>query len=240
MASNHGTCRRLERHFRIAGQTVSVHETSIEDGGLGHCVWDSGVALSIWLSINARETVHGRRVLELGSGVGITGIAVLLAGATSAVLSDFIPEGESSARASMQDGTSQDDAARQADTLLKLLPNNAESSGVEPELVTTMGLDWNQCLDESFQAAEKFPVVIGSDLIYEVDTAKALCAAVLKHIADDGVLYLMSQTGRPGVAEVHRLLEEAGSLTTQDFVLENDYGVTDVMLATFRPGPSQG
>ena len=140
----------------------------------------------------------------------------------------------------MQDGTSQDDAARQADTLLKLLPNNAESSGVEPELVTTMGLDWNQCLDESFQAAEKFPVVIGSDLIYEVDTAKALCAAVLKHIADDGVLYLMSQTGRPGVAEVHRLLEEAGSLTTQDFVLENDYGVTDVMLATFRPGPSQG
>ena len=30
-----------------------------------------------------------------------------------------------------------------------------------------------------------------ADLIRELDTAKALCAAVLKHIADDGVLYLM-------------------------------------------------
>lgn len=78
------------------------------------------------------------------------------------------------------------------------------------------------------------------DLIYELETAEALCAAVLKHIADDGVLYLMSKSGRPGVAKVHRLLEEAGSLALQDFVLENDYGVTDVMLATFRPGPSQG
>ena len=53
------------------------------------------------------------------------------------------------------------------------------------------------------------------------------------------MLYL-SKTGRPGVAKLHRLLEEAGSLALQDFVLENDYGVTDVMLATFRPGPSQG
>ena len=143
---------------------MSVREASIEDGGLGHCVWDSGVALSIWLSMNARETVHGRRVLELGSGVGITGIAALLAGATSAVLSDFIPQGEST-RASMQDGTSEDDAARQAATLLELLPYNAEISGVEPAIVTTMGLDWNQCLDESFQAAERFPVVIGSGVL---------------------------------------------------------------------------
>ena len=142
---------------------MSVCEASIEDGGLGHCVWDSGVALSIWLSINARKTVRGRRVLELGSGVGIAGIAVLLAGAASVVLSDFVPaQGESSARASMQDGTGQEDATRQAATLLRLLPYNAEISGVEPALVTTMGLDWNQCLDDSFQAAEKFPVVIGS------------------------------------------------------------------------------
>lgn len=145
---------RFERYFRLAGQTVCVREVGVEEGGLGHCVWDAGVALSIWLSRNAASTVKGQRVMELGSGVGISGIAALRAGASSAVLSDFTPQGEAS-RASGQEDTTRSSAETQAATLLANLPRNAALSGLSAASVTTMGLDWNDCLDSKYTAAER-------------------------------------------------------------------------------------
>lgn len=61
-------------------------------------MWVSGVALSVWLAMN-REEVEGRRVLELGSGVGISGLSCALAGASHVVLSDFgmVPSGQDGA-----------------------------------------------------------------------------------------------------------------------------------------------
>ena len=48
--------------------------------GLGYALWDAGVGLGIWLALN-RDTVAGKRVLELGSGVGIGGVTAALVGA---------------------------------------------------------------------------------------------------------------------------------------------------------------
>ena len=236
-SSRWGTSWRLgtfERHFRLGGQTACVREVGVEDGGLGHCVWDAGIALSIWLSCNAASAVQSRRVLELGSGVGISGISAMLAGASSAVLSDFEPRRDES-RASAQEETSLSAAQTQAATLLANLPRNAALSGLSATAVETMGLDWNDCLDASFAEAERFAVVLGSDLIYDVSTAEALCAAVLAHVADGGVFYLMTERDRTGLPELQALLDAAGSLEVDEFTLISDNGATPVVLSTFRP-----
>ena len=83
--------RGQHRPFRFpgaAGPVTQVRETSFGGSGLGYAVWDAGVGLGIWLAMNSAK-VEGRRVLELGSGVGIGGITAALVGAQSVVLTDF-------------------------------------------------------------------------------------------------------------------------------------------------------
>ena len=67
-----------------------------------------------------------------------------------------------------------------------------------------LALDWTRCLDASFKPAERFDVVIGSDLIFDGIDAAALAATIVTHTAPDGVCYLLS-TYRdcPKLAELH-------------------------------------
>ena len=44
----------------------SLPHLRLQEGSLGHCVWEASVALSIFLATDAQESVRGRRVLELG------------------------------------------------------------------------------------------------------------------------------------------------------------------------------
>ena len=52
----------------------SLPHSRLQEGSLGHCVWEASVALSIFLATDAQESVRGRRVLELGAGCGLAGI----------------------------------------------------------------------------------------------------------------------------------------------------------------------
>ena len=51
----------------------SLYHSRLQDGSLGHCVWEASVALSIFLATDGQESVRGRRVLELGAGCGLAG-----------------------------------------------------------------------------------------------------------------------------------------------------------------------
>ena len=65
----------------------SPEEVDYGAGGLGARLWDASVGLSIWLCRNPAR-VRGRAVLELGSGVGLSGVSAALAGAAALTLSD--------------------------------------------------------------------------------------------------------------------------------------------------------
>jgi predicted nicotinamide N-methyase len=88
------------RCFHLPGAKVTtVRETTFGDGGLGYSVWDAGIAMSTWISLNSKDFA-GRRVLELGAGVGVTGLTCAHSGASHVVLSDFgQPSDESSSDA---------------------------------------------------------------------------------------------------------------------------------------------
>ena len=169
-------------------------------------MWEAGIALAIWLSRN-EPVVRGKRVLELGSGVGIAGLAASLAagGDTALTLSDHQGIGlyhEEYAKASGRN-------------LLGNIAHNAKANGVAAEVTT---LDWHAATDESDAETESreasreeraqaqaplgtFDVVLASDCIYHQTDAAALAAAVCRHTAPGGKAVMMNRTGREGGAD---------------------------------------
>eukprot|EP00051_Salpingoeca_urceolata_P034029 m.23200 g.23200 ORF g.23200 m.23200 type:complete len:467 (+) comp7096_c0_seq1:60-1460(+) len=73
--------------------TVCESLSLASHGTTGLRMWEAGMALTEWLVRNRRDVVDGKRVLELGSGVGLTGMAVAQAtAATSVTLTDGSPK----------------------------------------------------------------------------------------------------------------------------------------------------
>lgn len=145
----------VSTHVALASFTLTVHEgaaTSIDSGAR---IWDAGLALSQTLA--ARIYKGGDRVLELGSGTGVGGLAAAAAGA-QVVLTDGVKE------------------------LLPLLRDNAAANGVD---ASVQRLRWGEDADIVAVAAHgPFDLICGSDLLYApeafpelVETLVRLCHA---------------------------------------------------------------
>jgi hypothetical protein len=74
------------------GATVQLRVEE-EDGqahqGTGLKTWDAAVVLARLLEAQAGSLVQGRRVLELGAGTGLSGLAAALVGASHVLLTDL-------------------------------------------------------------------------------------------------------------------------------------------------------
>jgi len=64
------------RRFALPGKEneIGLRETSFGEGKLGYQLWTAGIALATFISANP-ALVHGKDVLELGSGIGLAGLA---------------------------------------------------------------------------------------------------------------------------------------------------------------------
>ena len=76
--------------IEFGGTSLVVKECSnnLDEDGTGLNVWDGSILLARYLEKNP-VLVQGKRVLELGSGPGVVGIASALLGATEVVLTDL-------------------------------------------------------------------------------------------------------------------------------------------------------
>ncbi|MBI1311553.1 hypothetical protein GC176_09625 [bacterium] len=116
--------------------------------------------------------------LELGTGVGLVGIAGLAAG-LRLTFSDY-------------DSTS-----------LQVAMRNAQQNGLEA--AGAAGLDWRN--QEAAQSIGRFPVILGCDVIYEA-AMHAPILNVLDHcLADDGVCWL-GDPGRTVLRQFCRLASD--------------------------------
>ncbi len=133
------------RSFVLPGaRLIRVRESDFASGGTGALVWDAAIAMSIWLTrADMEQRLRGQRVLELGSGVGLSGIAAALAGA-EVTLSDVADE-ETSLRLAGGAATACSTAA-----LLDGLEANARLNGVE---VRIEALDWEESAATAAAAA---------------------------------------------------------------------------------------
>jgi predicted nicotinamide N-methyase len=143
-------------------------------------IWPSGLAIADLLALKP-DLVSGRKVFELGSGIGTTAIAALQAGA-ELLVSDYSPES------------------------LTLCRFNAQrNTGKQPE---TLQLNWRSPSAEA-QAAigAGFPVVLAADVLYESRDIEPLLEFVERIVAPGGQLVL----AEPGRDVARRFLEAAGA-----------------------------
>lgn len=77
--------------FQCGDKTLLIHEAEEGNGTYAH-VWASGAFFAAWVgSSDITNTLYNKHVVELGSGTGISGIAIASAGAASVHLTDIIP-----------------------------------------------------------------------------------------------------------------------------------------------------
>ena len=134
-------------------------------------LWPSGVALAGKITCDPR-IVRGRRVLELGCGLGVTAVAALKAGA-DLLVTDYSPE---------------------ALTLCAL--NALDQAGVVPR---SLRVNWRD-LSSPLHAGEAFPIVLAADVLYERRDVEPLLALVDRVVATGGKLWL-AEPGRPAAAQ---------------------------------------
>lgn len=134
-------------------------------------LWPSGVALAGKITCDPR-IVRGRRVLELGCGLGVTAVAALKAGA-DLLVTDYSPE---------------------ALTLCAL--NALDQAGVVPR---SFRVNWRD-LSSPLHAGEAFPIVLAADVLYERRDVEPLLALVDRVVATGGKLWL-AEPGRPAAAQ---------------------------------------
>ena len=139
-------------------------------------IWPSGVALAARI---ARQPgmVRGKRVLEIGCGLGVTAIAALHAGA-DLLVADYAPEA------------------------LALCAHNTHSQvGRQPDCLR---INWRDEARAGVPAlAEPFNVVLAADVLYERRDVEPLLAFTDRVVAAGGELWL----AEPGRAPAARFLE---------------------------------
>jgi predicted nicotinamide N-methyase len=132
-------------------------------------LWPSGVALAARIARDP-TIVQGRRVLELGCGLGVTAIAALRAGA-DLLVSDYSPE---------------------ALALCSL--NGLEQTGTQPR---TLRVNWRDPGPRLHDSGNGFPVVLAADVLYEGRDVDPLLALTEQVVAPDGELWPSQAACRP-------------------------------------------
>lgn len=179
-----GDCFRITRPTDIDRLIDAMADDPEENLPHWAEVWPSGLALADAI-LAAPEIVAGKRVLELGCGLGTTAIAALQAGADLTVT----------------------DYADSALALCRL--NTLENAGREPARVQ---LNWRRPHDEFLRVTgEGFPVVLAADVLYEARDIEPLLRLTKRIVAPGGQLWL-AEPGRPIAREFVKRAEASGWL----------------------------
>ena len=207
----------FEQRF-IAHRTVPVGPAALEleqtpptlggtdPLGTACTVWRGGERLVEVLQSH-RELVAGKRIVELGSGTGIAGLACAAHGASQVVLTDLAEN-------------------------LTLLRRNATRNGWVQSLcgceVSVEALDWHT------DALPACDVLLGADVCYHQDSVQALCSLVDAAVAAGATVLLACERHEP---IAYAAYSNALRKHAVDVLLRDDGGARrfEVLLVTAHP-----
>lgn len=151
--------------------TISIPDTNDDATALSTSLWPSALAGSILLrSPELRSALSDRRVLELGSGLGLAGLVAANAPAKQCILTD------------------KDDDAVAA------LSGTASRNEVNECEMLAQKLDWR---DSDGVVDVPSDIVLGTDLAYYFFLLRPLMDAARSNLSpDDGLLYVVGQANR--------------------------------------------
>lgn len=206
---------KFDRFYEIGDEQwihIQCSESLISEGTTGYSLWEASVALLASLaSPNSKYLPHfqGKRVLELGSGTGLGGLAVAaLAHPRNVLLSDI-------------------SQVHDAYTNPNLLLNPFLSTpGTDSKVIY-----WNDLVGEADEYASQFDTIVGCDLVYDPDVC-ALLFPALKALFESensqikqAVLFCTLRNPQTFNDFVRELMKEANlSVTVEDLCYdpEND------------------
>lgn len=139
-------------------------------------IWPSGIALAGEI-VRCPERVRGRRVLELGSGVGITAAVALSHGATLTV-TDYAEE-----------------------SLCLTRMTCLRNAGAEP--AAAHRVNWRIPAVSALAGNGQFDVVLAADCLYETRDIEPLWAAIDVLVAPEGALWLAEPGREPAKRFLH-------------------------------------
>ncbi|MFH0957140.1 MAG: methyltransferase domain-containing protein [Pseudomonadota bacterium] len=128
--------------------------------------------------IVCQENLSGEKVLELGSGIGLTGIAALIRGA-AVTFSDFLPEA------------------------LETVFNNVNINGLSSQKVSFLVLDW-----EDPVGVPQFDLILGAEIVYDYFSHGSLIKLMEKALAPNGRILLADRDRLVVTRFVGRLLSK--------------------------------
>ena len=206
--------RRFSDITSIGGVSMNI----AEDGegrageGTGLVTWDSSISLARWLELHREEHVEGKRILELGSGTGVVGIAAALLGATRVLLTDL--------NYTLPNTRSNVDRNRRYFRL---------GSSVD-----VAELDWFR--PETYPSSETFDLVIAADVVWVDQLVPGLVNA-LRSAAATGAVCLIGHQTRTTATDnlLFKHLSQAGfTVTTLPYPSEYSSPKLKVLLCTLE------
>lgn len=126
-------------------------------------IWPSGIALAAAIALDP-DRLTGRRVLELGCGLGITA-AIALTAAAHLTVTDYAPE-----------------------SLALTRVTTLRNAGREPE--SLLQVNWRTDAIRHLGARSPFDIVLAADVLYERRDIEPLVDAMEVLVAPDGALWL--------------------------------------------------
>ncbi|XP_038161559.1 protein-lysine N-methyltransferase EEF2KMT [Cyprinodon tularosa] len=180
-------------YFLPNGGAVSLLENValISEGTTGLVTWEAALHLAEW-ALENQQLFSGRSVLELGSGVGLTGIAVCCScDPLRFVFSDCHP------------------------AVLQKLRENVRLNGFGEQTspaVSVEELDWTTATEEQIRRIGA-DVVLAADVVYDPEAAGSLAALMLKILScGPAEVYVCSTVRNPQTYGGFKLQLEAAGL----------------------------
>lgn len=218
-----------------ADSAVSINVIGLENAmpvlsQAGGIMWPGSVAGASWMARLIGPTLRGGGdVLELGSGVGVFGIA---AGAAAAAIA-------------RKDGVQFSlTLSDHSDVLVSNLRDSiAENAPLLDGLTSANArlLDWEGAMSPGFVPHARYDYVLASDCVYDLKHVEMLIVTIIRHLKEGGSAFLISQTNRQGWNETVEALSKRGKIARFPVALAHktyDYWkmptITSMELAIFQ------
>lgn len=174
-------------------ESLLIEETLESEGGIGAGCWLSGIALSTWI-MNNPDILQGKRILELGSGVGLCGIVT-----------------------SCLDNVVEVNMTDMYKALTNTMKNNIKhNQHLIKTIPTIQCYNWKVNRD-----ATPYDIIIASDCVYH-NTRKDFKQAILANIKPNGKIILVNPPdhSRPGIDEFLYEIAEMGDVHVKHLTIK--------------------
>lgn len=149
---------------------INFEMSTNEYDATGHCVWSGAFLLvNCMRELLNRYSLGNKRMIELGSGTGIGGLAVMLT------------DVDKEHRPSHVCFTDNDPA------VLELCQRNCDLNHLSKESYTIQELTWGEETDDEI---ELFDIALATDVLYDVDLIEPLFTTVARTIPLEGIFIL--------------------------------------------------